>query len=142
MAIAVFVLIGTGTASAAATSRAGSKHEVKVLLSEWILKPKPKTVAAGKVKFAARDAGGETHEVVIVRGADPKALPTKSDGSVDESQIPAADKIGEIEGVKAKKTKTKTFRLTPGSYVLFCNIVDDMGDVHFAKGMYGTLRVK
>jgi hypothetical protein len=83
------------------------------------------------------------HEVVVVRGTDPSALPTKPDGSVDEGQIPKRDKVGETGDVKAGKTKTKTLKLSTGSYILFCNIIDTEPDgsqvSHFAKGMYTTV---
>jgi hypothetical protein len=79
----------------------------------------------------------------IVRGADPAALPTKADGSVDEEQIPKSDEVGELENIKKGKTKSKTFKLSAGSYILFCNTVDTEEDgtvvSHFARGMHTTI---
>lgn len=127
-------------------AHAASKPQVKVLLSEWIVKPKPKKVAAGKVKFVANNAGAETHELVVVRGDDPEALPTDADGAVDEAQLAETDIIGEIEDIESKKTKKATFKLTPGKYILFCNIVEEEAtgekESHFAEGMVNTITVK
>ena len=126
--------------SPAPAAAASSSNTVKVLLSEWLVQPRPKTASAGKVRFVVHNAGSEQHELMIMRGDDPKMLTTKPDGSVDEHMM-SDDTVGHIMGIKSKQTKSKTFRLAPGKYILLCNLVDDMGDVHFAKGMYSTLRV-
>jgi hypothetical protein len=42
--------------------------------------------------------------------------------------------------VKPKKTVTKTFKLSPGRYVMFCNIDDATGN-HFAMGMSSSFVV-
>jgi hypothetical protein len=81
---------------------------------------------------------------VIVRADDPASLPTKPDGSVDEDKIDPSDQIGEIEDIEQGAKVSKTFDLDPGSYVLFCNVVQD--DVnppisHFAKGMSTSFNV-
>ena len=51
--------------------------------------------------------------------------------------------MGEIEDVKPKKKKSKTFKLSPGTYIVFCNIVEEEEDgtivSHFAKGMHTVL---
>jgi iron uptake system EfeUOB component EfeO/EfeM len=97
---------------------------VKVTLIEFQVNPALQFVAKGKLKFAVKNAGTEKHEFVIVRGADAAALPTKADGSVDEEQIPKSDEVGELENIKKGKTKSKTFKLSAGSYILLCNTVD------------------
>lgn len=97
---------------------------VRVVLSEFVVKPTPKSAPAGTVNFAVKNRGDAKHEMMIVKGDDPKALATKANGSVDEAKIPAADVVGHIENVKPKKTKTATFQLSAGSYILLCNIVD------------------
>jgi hypothetical protein len=56
---------------------------------------------AGNVSVSASNKGPETHELVIVRGNDAAALPTKTDGSVDEDKIPETDKVGEFTDIAA-----------------------------------------
>jgi hypothetical protein len=113
--------------------------KVKVQLIEFQVIPALEFVAKGKINFAVTNAGTEKHEFVIVRGADPAALPTKADGSVDEDQIPKSDQVGELENIKKGKTKSKTFKLSAGPYILLCNTVDTEEDgtvvSHFARGM-------
>jgi hypothetical protein len=129
------------------------------------------TIPAGAVNVKIDNQGGEKHELVIVAAKDVNALPKKSDGSVDEAKIAEGDKLGESGEVAAHSSTTKSFTFTPGTYVAFCNIVDDMGTgttmmdgnnmpmrggskstvmggnsamgghVHFAQGMYLTLTV-
>ena len=63
----------------------------------------------------------------------------RSVGDVDEEAIPEADKLGESGDVAAGKRVTKTFDLSPGTYVMFCNIDDKNPDGsvtnHFQEGM-------
>jgi mRNA-degrading endonuclease RelE of RelBE toxin-antitoxin system len=79
----------------------------------------------------------------VVRGDDAAALPTDADGAVDESQIAKKDQIGEVEDIKKGKTVSKIFKLKPGSYVLFCNIVEEEEDgtvvSHFKEGMHTVI---
>ena len=117
---------------------------VKVRLTEYTIEPSLKFLAKGKIRLVVKNSGTVKHEVVVVRGNDAAALATKPDGSLDESQVAKADKRGELEGIKAKKTKSKVFKFSPGSYLLFCNIVDTEPDgtviSHFARGMYTTIQ--
>jgi uncharacterized cupredoxin-like copper-binding protein len=117
---------------------------VKVQLYEFGVKPKPKFVAAGKVTFTAKNIGTMKHEMVVVRTTAGATLPTKADGSVDEEQIPESDKLGEVENLKPKKSGTLTTKLTPGDYVIFCNLTtkDSSGTtyVHYAQGMHQTFQ--
>jgi hypothetical protein len=133
-------LAAGATASAAA---ANGSPKLKVRLIEFQVKPKLDFIAAGKTKFVVKNGGTEEHELVVVRGDDPAALPTAADGSVDESQIAQADEIGELEEIKAGKTKSTAFKLPADSYILFCNIVETEEDgtvvSHFAEGMYTTI---
>ena len=102
----------------------------------------PSVVKAGRVTIEADNVGSVTHEMVVVRAPSVDALPRvtvatkeRAIGDVDEEAIAAADKMGETGDVKPGKTVTKTFKLRPGHYVMFCNIDDAAGN-HFARGMY------
>jgi len=150
--VMIALLATAGLALTAMTGIANAKvaaakpKTVKVTLSEWLVKPKPKTVKAGKIKFVAKNVGGEEHELVIVKADDPAALPTDESGSVVEAQIADSEVVGEIEDIESRSSKSKTFRLEPGTYILFCNITEEeeSGELesHFKEGMYSTLIVK
>ena len=147
---------GCGSSSRSGSSAAGSADTF--VLSEFTVIPPTNTLHAGSVSITANNVGGEVHELVIVRAAAVSALPMKSDGSVDEAKIAAADKVGEITDVAARSKKTKAFDFKAGSYVALCNLVDSMmgsgsdtshdagmgsamGHVHFSEGMVVSFTV-
>ena len=121
-------------------------NDVDVTLSEFIVEPDPQGIDDGEVTFKVENAGGETHEFVVVKADSADDLPTDADGAVDEEQIADDDAIGEIEDIEPHQSKDAKFDLEPGSYVMFCNIVEepDGGEAesHFAKGMHATLTVE
>ena len=137
------LVAGAALLGTAAPALAKDEPQLKVRLIEFKVKPARDYVAKGKTKFALKNAGTEVHEFVVVRGDDAAALPTDTDGAVDESQIAKKDQIGEVEDIKKGKTVSKIFRLKPGSYVLFCNIVDEEEDgtivSHFKEGMHTVI---
>lgn len=120
-----------------------------VVLREYSMSPRPDQVKAGKVKITVHNEGTITHEMVLVRAASPAALPRvttatgeRAVGDVDEEAIAEADTIGETGDVPAGKTVVKTFTLTPGTYVMFCNIDSNTASGmlnHFNQGMSATL---
>jgi uncharacterized cupredoxin-like copper-binding protein len=54
---------------------------------------------------------------------------------VDEEKV--GSKAGEIEGVRPGDVVSDTFSLTPGRYVLFCNVTG-----HYQKGLVATIQVQ
>ncbi|MEX2100617.1 MAG: cupredoxin domain-containing protein [Acidimicrobiia bacterium] len=142
-ALAAALLVGAlapgGSASAAKTKT------VKVKLLEFQVRPKPTSVKAGNVRFKAKNIGTIDHEMVVVR-TDGASLPVSADGSVDEEGVSESATIGEVEDVAPKKSKVfKAKALTPGTYTLFCNIVETTGGtllVHYARGMHTTFTVR
>lgn len=147
VAIVAIGALTVGLSSAQASTETKKGTTVKVKLFEFKIKPKSKSVAAGKITFVAKNIGTEQHEMVIALADGTSTdLPTKADGSVDESAIPEANLPGEIPEFNAHKTKKKSIDLAPGTYVLFCNIVDDEAGgttlSHYAEGMHTTFVVK
>ncbi len=115
--------------------------------------PHPATVKAGTVTIEADNTGTITHELVLVRAPSIASLPLvttpggeRAVGAVDEAAISETDTIGETGDVKPGKTVVKKFKLTPGTYVMFCNIDDKNADGtvtnHFRRGMTALLTVK
>jgi len=143
----IFAAVAAGAMVVGTSTPASAKEpaKLKVRLIEFEIQPARDFIAKGKTKVVLKNAGTETHEFVVVRGDDAAALPTAADGSVDESQIPKADQVGEVEDIKKGKTKSKVFKLSPGDYILFCNVVDEEenGTIisHFAEDMYTTIEV-
>jgi uncharacterized cupredoxin-like copper-binding protein len=122
----------TTTTTTTATTPAAASASVTITMSDYAFAPKDAVANAGRVTISAPNAGQRPHELVLLRTkADPAHLP-KRNGEVDESKS-----VGEIADVAAGKTKNHTFHLTPGRYVMVCNLPG-----HYASGMYGTLTVR
>jgi plastocyanin len=162
--VALLVVAGCGSDKNASNATAGTTPAAPAsfVLTEFKINLDG-TIPAGAINVKIDNQGGEKHELVIVAAKDANALPKKSDGSVDEDKIAEGDKLGESGDVEARSSITKSFTFTPGTYVAFCNIVDDMGmtgttmmsgnnmpmggnsamggHVHFAQGMYMTFTV-
>jgi uncharacterized cupredoxin-like copper-binding protein len=128
--------------AAGAGAKSAKGKPVTVQLYEFAVEPKPRFVAAGRVAFTAKNIGTMKHEMVVVKTTPGVALPTKADGSVAEAAIPEADKFGEVENVKPKKSGRLTATLPAGDYVIFCNLTttdsQDTTYVHDARGMHQT----
>ncbi len=112
-------------------------REVRVSLSEWAVTPAVASVDAGDVYFLVDNLGPvDPHEFVIVRSDLPiDQLPTDDTGFVPEDQI---DLVGEIEPFTPATSASGVFNLTPGRYILICNIVElEEGEweSHYLEGM-------
>jgi uncharacterized cupredoxin-like copper-binding protein len=116
-----------------------SSQALEITMDDYTFSPSDATTNAGQVTISAPNTGQLVHELVLAKtDADPGGLPTTSDGEVDEAKLEArGEDAGEIADVEAQDTKEGTFKLTPGRYVMFCNIPG-----HYTQGMYGTLTVK
>jgi uncharacterized cupredoxin-like copper-binding protein len=124
-----------------------------VTLQEYTMTPHAAVLKAGNVRLSVNNVGSVTHEFVLVKEPSVSALPIvqtatadRAVGDVDEEAIPDSAKMGETGDVKPGKTVVKTFKLTPGTYVMFCNI-DDKGANgtvlnHFHHGMAATITVQ
>jgi hypothetical protein len=160
LALAGFAfLLASCNSTETAASTAQAKQSTFVL-NEFTIKLGQSTLPSGRVNLTATNVGVEEHELVLVKASAVADLPVKIDGSVDEDQIPKSAMMGEIEEVRAGQTKSADFELPPGTYVAFCNLVDQMGTgsmmegpnsnmsagmgghVHFARGMYEMITVK
>ncbi|MSO17240.1 MAG: hypothetical protein CK520_02485 [Actinobacteria bacterium] len=157
-AIATLALLVGFAPNATATATAKRTPTVNATLIEYKVKLKPATVSApaGKVKLVAKNKGTMTHEVIVVRAADAAALPVDGEGSVIEDEVDEEKPKIESEShsggdhkdhfsVKAGKTKSAVFDLTPGTYVVFCNVNQDVGNTkisHFKQGQNAVLTVK
>jgi uncharacterized cupredoxin-like copper-binding protein len=116
---------------------------LEVTLKEWAITTDQPAVAAGEVYFLATNAGGEAHEMVVIKtDLAPDALP-ETDGKVPEDEI---DLIGEISPFSPGSSASTVLELEPGNYVLICNVVKQAGDgeikSHYLEGMYTALTVE
>ena len=105
---------------------------VNAELGEYYIKLDQTSVPAGKVTFAAFNAGKMEHELIIIKtdlAADKLPMGREGDPTrVDEDKLAT---FGEVEDIAAKRTKSGTFDLTAGKYLLICNKAG-----HFVAGQW------
>jgi uncharacterized cupredoxin-like copper-binding protein/mono/diheme cytochrome c family protein len=126
---------GTPGATETATPGGGSTEGgVGVALSEFKVTPAEASTAAGDVTFNVTNDGAIAHELVVVKtDLAPDQLPVKS-GAVDEDSV---DVIGKTSQIATKKSEDLTVTLTPGNYVLICNVPG-----HYTGGMRTAFTVQ
>jgi hypothetical protein len=96
----------------------------------------PRTVPAGDVVIRVHNRGPVAHELIVVR-AGHKPLPLRGDGlTVNEESLEGAE-AGALEPGRPGSVRVLAVRLTPGRYVLFCNMSG-----HYMGGMRRTLVVR
>ena len=131
------------TATTPATAVAQSENEneqiVPVSVSEWkITAPGGGAIAsvkAGEIRFNIRNDGTNVHEFVVIKSdAAPGSFPVV-DGTIDEEA--AGTSPGEVEDIQPGASDVGTMRLSPGKYVLLCNL-----PAHYEQGMHASLTVQ
>ena len=101
----------------------GGGASLSVVLTDGRLELDPTSADAGSVEIVARNEGGDGHNLVIVKGEDPAALPVDGVGAVIEDDLPEGDVIGKIAVIESGTEESASFDLDSGSYILFCNTV-------------------
>jgi plastocyanin len=123
---------------------AAASNQVNVTLKEWRFITDVTKVKAGDVIITAENRGREVHEIVIMKTDIGYAkLPMNPSGGVNEEQAGIA--LDEIEDLQPGTKQTKTFKLEPGKYVIFCNMVemeDGQMEEHYRTGMRAPLLVE
>ena len=111
---------------------------VNVLLDDFRVRQDAAVVPAGTVSFRILNQGPTTHEVIVVRtDLAPDKLPLQPDGLTVNEEAPGIDLLDEVEGLDIDDRETLALRLTPGHYVLYCNL-----EGHYLGGMHEALMVR
>jgi hypothetical protein len=121
------------TAPATTTAGAGAAAtKVEVTLKEWSIEA-PATIKAGAVEFVVKNAGTANHELDIIKGDSYASLPKSDSGAVLEDKLPAGALVPVVGRFAANTSATGTVTLSPGKYVLVCNIAFGANS-HAGKG--------
>jgi len=117
------ITVPAGESGTPVAVEAGDKSDTEQYLTVSVA-----TVKAGPVTFTLTNKStmGKEHEMVVLKTDTPfDQLEVGTDDRVSE-----ADSVGEISEIKPGTTGTVTLDLTPGKYVLVCNLPK-----HYAQGM-------
>ena len=140
--------------AAAAAPQAPTPGFIDIQLQEWGVVPlniEKKdgefTVAAGTYVINADNIGpDDPHELVIIRtDLEMEQLQQDERGFVAEDGDGIRKFLGEIEEFEVGESDAGIFKLTPGRYILFCNIVvleEGEWESHFNEGMRTVLIVE
>lgn len=118
---------GDTKAPAGEPKAAAGGTTIDVGLKEFAIEPSAKTAKPGAVTFKATNKGTTPHELIVLKSdAAPNALPIK-EAKADLTGLTASLTTAELASGKAE---SKTADLTPGKYLLICNI-----PAHYQAGM-------
>lgn len=133
--VTVVILMLAVVAAGCSSTAKGQDKGVNVDMTNFAFNLDKSEVPAGKITFHVKNAKDAVeHEMVVIKtDLDAAQLPTNADQTVDESKL---DSKGEVE-VEAGETKDLTVDLTPGHYVLLCNVPG-----HYAQGMVANFTVR
>ncbi|MCU1351346.1 MAG: hypothetical protein JWM05_555 [Acidimicrobiales bacterium] len=108
-----------------------------VHLQDFQIRLEGPRVRAGSVDLRLTNKGPTVHELVVVR-TDARAdrLPLGPDGLSVSETSPVIHKVDEQQDVDLEAGSTLHVRLTPGRYVVFCNL-----EGHYLAGMHKALQV-
>lgn len=112
--------------------------KINVTAKEMVFQLSSGTAPAGLVEFIVNNEGTKPHEFVVLKNDVPnKKLPLKG-GNLDED-AKGLKNLGEINESKLRSGTTQTLKLhlTPGRYLLVCNLPG-----HFQAGMRKEFIVK
>jgi uncharacterized cupredoxin-like copper-binding protein len=111
---------------------------VNVRLEDFKVQPDAAVVPAGTVRLRILNHGPTSHEFIVVRtDRAPDRLPLQSDGLTVNEDAPGIDLLDEVDGLDIDDRQTLVLRLTPGNYVLYCNL-----EGHYLGGMHASLAVR
>jgi uncharacterized cupredoxin-like copper-binding protein len=122
-------------ATGCSAERASPATVVRVTESDFRIAA-PRQVEAGDVTLRVRNRGPDAHELLVMR-VGRRALPFRGDGlTIDEESL-EHDEVGVLEPGAPQSVRDLAVRLTPGRYVLLCNMSG-----HYLGGMSRTLVVR
>ena len=128
-------LLAVGCGGNSSASSTGSTPIISISERDFAITA-PTTVQAGEVILRVTNRGPVGHELIVVRAPNAD-LPMRSDGlTVDEERLQHSE-AGALEPIDAPATRDLDVHLTPGRYVLFCNMSG-----HYIGGMHHVLVVK
>lgn len=136
LALSALLAVGTSVTLSSGAAFAQASTRMTVTLLEYQIISERTDVPAGEVIFDVVNTGEEVHEFVLIKSdMDIAALPPSPiKGEVDEAAI--GEFIGGFEDVPTGGMKSGALALSPGRYILLCNLTG-----HYEGGMVSTLQV-
>ena len=132
IAILIATIVVAGACGGSRESEPTEQPTLSVALTDFAIAADPGTVKAGRVVFAIRNRAAMTHELIVIRtDLAPDALPIEGGKAKEDG------KVGGVANIAAGVSRKLTLDLTPGRYVLICNVPG-----HYQLGMRVALTVE
>jgi hypothetical protein len=132
---AALTLLGLVACSSQPSSHPGTT--VPITIRDYRILSAVTAIPAGIVSFDAHNRGPSTHEFVVFRTAQPAdRMPLGDDGLTIDEDSSLLRPAGEVAEIDIDRSATLVLRLTPGRYVLVCNM-----EGHYLGGMHLSLVV-
>jgi uncharacterized cupredoxin-like copper-binding protein len=97
----------------------------------------PKSVRRGYVRFKVTNlASSLIHELIVARLAD-ESKPLPFIAGKNMVDVEAVRTLGQVSEINPTKTASLTIEMTPGKYLLYCNLPG-----HYMAGMWTVIEVK
>lgn len=114
-----------------------AEQHLDVTLRDFTIEPERGVVAPGLTEFRAFNEGPTVHELILVRtDVGAAGLPLQADGLTAVEEAPSVEFVLADEGIDLGERGGFQVELTPGKYVLYCNL-----EGHYLGEMYADLRV-
>jgi uncharacterized cupredoxin-like copper-binding protein len=129
--LAVVCLTLVAGCTPAAHEAPASGPQVTVTAKDFKLSVSSASWPRGTLRVVFHNLGPDTHELLMFRASEPAdSMPMRPDGiTVDEDSARLRSLIDEV-GTDAGGSQTVTVHLTPGHYVIICNMAG-----HYMAGM-------
>ena len=116
--------------------------ELTVEAREWSLSPSREEGSAGSFAITFNNSGTRRHELLIVKSDLPLTMLPTGENGLDEALVNVVARLSPIE---PQTSAMQTVELTPGKYVLLCNVVETPagGPVqrHYENGMAASFLI-
>jgi uncharacterized cupredoxin-like copper-binding protein len=96
----------------------------------------PKQLSSGDIVLQVHNRGPDQHELIVAR-VNASGLPFRADGLTIDEEALARHEAGALEPGESGSVRDLPLHLTPGRYVLFCNMSG-----HYLGGMHSDLVVR
>jgi uncharacterized cupredoxin-like copper-binding protein len=132
--VVCLLLLGCG-AGHPSTQPAGAT--VRITERDFHIAASVHRVSTGVVALSVHNQGPDDHELIVVKERPGTALPLRRDGvTVDEQRLKPVTIGAGLEPTAPGRVRGLRLDLTPGRYVLFCNMAG-----HYLGGMHTDLWV-
>jgi len=126
----------------ALSSCSGGGNGVGATLSNFKIDLDKDSASSGEVIFNIKNNGPSVHEFVVLRtDLAPDQLPTSQENGVTvaDEEAPGIESVDEVEDIASGASANLKVNLSPGNYVLICNVPKDGG--HYVLGMHTAFTV-